>query len=117
MRKAITILSRAIVVLVFVLTFADVYAQPANPEFTRTEAMIPMRDGVRLYTQVYTPAKATERLPILFLRTPYGIGDSSSAQLAAALAGISRRWVHHRPAGHSRAVQVGRRVRDAPTAA
>ena len=70
MRKAITVLSRALVVLVFVLTFAHVNAQPANPEFTRTEAMIPMRDGVRLYTQVYTPAKATERLPILLLRTP-----------------------------------------------
>jgi uncharacterized protein len=53
--------------------------------FTRTEAMVPMRDGVKLYTQVYTPARATEPLPLLLLRTPYGIGNLTSEQLAAAL--------------------------------
>ena len=44
-----------------------------------------MRDGVRLHTRVYTPTGTAEKLPILLLRTPYGIGDLSSAQLAAAL--------------------------------
>jgi putative CocE/NonD family hydrolase len=47
--------------------------------------MVPMRDGVRLYAQIYAPASAGERLPILFLRTPYGIGDASPEQLAKAL--------------------------------
>ncbi len=48
--------------------------QPASPILTRTEHMIPMRDGVRLYTQVFAPSQATERLPILLSRTPYGTG-------------------------------------------
>ena len=35
--------------------------------------MIPMRDGARLHTTIYRPAAAHEDLPILMLRTPYGI--------------------------------------------
>lgn len=68
---------------------APIDAQPPAASFTRTEAMIPMRDGVKLYTQVYAPAGAGERLPILLLRTPYGIGDASPAQLAAAIPELS----------------------------
>jgi putative hydrolase, CocE/NonD family len=35
--------------------------------------MIPVRDGVKLHTEIYTPKEAKELLPILFERTPYGI--------------------------------------------
>ena len=59
---------------------------PALP--TRIEQMIPMRDGVKLYTQVYTPAGATEPLPIIFQRTPYGVGQNTPAAVAAALADL-----------------------------
>ncbi|MGZ5498972.1 MAG: CocE/NonD family hydrolase, partial [Candidatus Aminicenantales bacterium] len=46
--------------------------QPAAaPDFTVTEAMIPMRDGVRLHTVIFTPKAASTPLPFLFLRTPY----------------------------------------------
>src|SRR4030065_1094513 len=58
--------------------------QTASPVFTRAEHMIPMRDGVRLYTQVFTPTQATERLPILLSRTPYGTSDMTSEGLAGA---------------------------------
>jgi putative CocE/NonD family hydrolase len=47
-------------------------AQTPAAEFAVTEAMIPMRDGVRLFTVILTPQTATEPLPILMLRTPYG---------------------------------------------
>ncbi len=43
--------------------------------FDKTEVMIPTRDGVRLHTEIYTPKNATESLPILFERTPYGISS------------------------------------------
>jgi uncharacterized protein len=41
--------------------------------------MIPMRDGVKLYTVVLSPANNTKALPILIRRTPYGseIPDST----------------------------------------
>jgi putative CocE/NonD family hydrolase len=50
-------------------------AQSAQEVWIETEAMIPMRDGTHLYTMIYSPKNATEPLPILFERTPYGIGD------------------------------------------
>src|SRR5258708_35871531 len=75
----------ALIALACLATFAPIHAQQSDSLFTRTEAMIPMRDGVRLHTQIYAPSRASERLPLLLLRTPYGIGELSSAQLAAAL--------------------------------
>jgi uncharacterized protein len=44
--------------------------------FDKTEAMIPMRDGVKLHTEIYSPKKASGALPILFERSPYGVASS-----------------------------------------
>jgi putative CocE/NonD family hydrolase len=65
------------------------YAQFKSADYARTEAMIPMRDGVRLYTQIDAPARATEQLPILILRTPYGLGDIKPEQIATLLTELS----------------------------
>src|ERR1700759_2355405 len=43
------------------------------PQFDRTEEMVPMRDGTKLFTTLHVPKDAKEPLPIIFLRTPYGI--------------------------------------------
>ena len=45
----------------------------APPKFDSFEEMIPMRDGAKLFTTVHTPTVAKDPLPIIFLRTPYGI--------------------------------------------
>jgi uncharacterized protein len=76
---------RILVALAFCWAVAPLAAQQPEAPFTRTEAMIPMRDGVRLHTLIYVPTRSSEPLPILFLRTPYGTGDLSPAQLAAAI--------------------------------
>jgi len=47
------------------------------PEFTTTEAMVPMRDGVKLHTVVFVPKKAAGPLPFLLTRTPYGVPGSA----------------------------------------
>ncbi|MBC7850825.1 MAG: CocE/NonD family hydrolase [Chitinophagaceae bacterium] len=39
--------------------------------FTKKEMHVPMRDGIKLFTSVYMPNDATEKHPILMLRTPY----------------------------------------------
>ena len=41
--------------------------------FSKNEAMIPMRDGVKLYTEIYTPRANSSALPIFIERSPYGI--------------------------------------------
>ncbi len=48
--------------------------------YTKKEVMIPMRDGVKLFTAIYTPKEETEKHPIILFRTgysckPYGEGN------------------------------------------
>ena len=83
--RLITQSAGALVILVCLATLAPAHAQSAGSAFTATEAMIPMRDGVRLYTQVYVPTASNEALPILLIRSPYGTGPLDSARIAAAL--------------------------------
>ncbi|HYE56374.1 MAG TPA: CocE/NonD family hydrolase [Chitinophagaceae bacterium] len=39
--------------------------------YYKIERMIPMRDGVKLFTSIYIPKDTTEKHPILLRRTPY----------------------------------------------
>jgi len=40
--------------------------------YAKTEAMVPMRDGIQLYTAIYAPREPSGPLPFLLNRTPYG---------------------------------------------
>src|SRR6185295_10612898 len=72
------------------LAFAIVASAQVKPsDYARTEAMIPMRDGVRLYTTIDAPTTSTQPLPILLLRTPYGLGAATAEQIATALTELS----------------------------
>jgi putative CocE/NonD family hydrolase len=42
--------------------------------YTKKEYRIEMRDGVKLFTAVYSPKDASEKYPIIIWRTPYGVG-------------------------------------------
>jgi uncharacterized protein len=60
---------------------AGAQAPPVQPQyaqhaFTRQELMVPMRDGAKLQTVIFTPVHAAGPLPILFERTPYGVEDA-----------------------------------------
>lgn len=54
-------------------------ARTRPAQWTVSDVMIPMRDGVKLRTKIFVPANPKAALPILFLRTPYGIDDSAQA--------------------------------------
>ena len=45
----------------------------AHQHYTKREVMIPMRDGVKLFTSIYEPTDKTEKHPILINRTPYSV--------------------------------------------
>jgi putative CocE/NonD family hydrolase len=79
------VFSKSLRVSLLLFVVATAASAQQQPVFTRTEAMVPMRDGVKLYTQVYTPTRTTEPVPMLLLRTPYGVSDATSEQLAAAI--------------------------------
>ncbi|NQU79936.1 MAG: hypothetical protein HQ543_00265, partial [Bacteroidetes bacterium] len=44
--------------------------------YTKKEVYIPMRDGVRLFTSIYTPNYTTQLHPVLMNRTPYNAESS-----------------------------------------
>ena len=56
----------------------------ADSGFTMREAMIPMRDGVKLYTRIFVPRLPAGSLPFLFVRTPYGIDGVTERTLPFA---------------------------------
>ncbi len=85
MTKASTLLWRALALVCFAAVLSIKAQQPTTAPLTAIEVLVPMRDGVRLYTQIYTPTPAAEKLPILFLRTPYGAGALNPQRIAAAL--------------------------------
>ncbi|MGB6191513.1 MAG: CocE/NonD family hydrolase [Terracidiphilus sp.] len=59
-------------------------------DYQRTEAMIPMRDGVKLHTVILKPADITTPLPFLMQRTPYGVDGTSRAAFFAQRPQLAR---------------------------
>ena len=56
------------------------FAALAQAQYTKYEYMVPMRDGVKLYTSVYVPVDKPGAHPILLQRTPYGAGPVGPTQ-------------------------------------
>ena len=53
--------------------------------YERQEAMIPMRDGARLFTVIYTPRDAGHTYPFLLERTPYSVSPAGTHEVQADL--------------------------------
>ncbi|MBV6520410.1 MAG: Cocaine esterase [Gemmatimonadaceae bacterium] len=61
----------------FVLVAAPLGAQsPSGDDLERRELRIPTRDGVALYTIVVSPKAISTPLPIMLVRTPYGVSQN-----------------------------------------
>jgi len=74
--------------------FDDANADPASPSdrlgyferhYRKAEDRVPMRDGVRLFTQVFSPLDASELHPIIIFRTPYGVAPYGEAFPSATM--------------------------------
>ncbi|MGC2153842.1 MAG: CocE/NonD family hydrolase, partial [Terriglobales bacterium] len=58
---------------------ASAQSKPDGPDYdirehyTKYEYRIPMRDGVRLFTSIYTPKDSSRTYPFLIVRTPYSV--------------------------------------------
>ncbi|HTR30132.1 MAG TPA: CocE/NonD family hydrolase [Puia sp.] len=65
-------------ILAILAIFAAAAAHPQD--YDRKEVMIPMRDGIRLHTVLYTPKVSPGPLPFLMERTPYGADKFSSPE-------------------------------------
>ncbi len=58
--------------------------------YMRSEAMIPMRDGVKLYAVILKPADIAGPLPFLIQRTPYGVDMTNRAWFSAQRPELAR---------------------------
>ena len=81
------IFNLSIALLLFVWSALASFAQPGQltpqqreladyikSHYTKSEVMIPMRDGVKLFVCIYEPQDKKQKYPIMFDRTPYSVG-------------------------------------------
>jgi len=53
--------------------------------YIKQEHSIPMRDGAKLFTTIYTPRDTTKKYPLLMKRTPYSVAPYGADKYAASL--------------------------------
>src|SRR5882762_2051790 len=63
------------------------------------KVMVPMRDGVRLATDIYRPKNATGKVPVTWVRTPYNfnfwdVRNGLPADMKAALTAVKRGYAY-----------------------
>ena len=80
MRPFVWKFSRIVLFVVLLVLGSTVIAQSYQQDslfmrenYTKREVLIPMRDGTKLFTAIYTPRDSAERYPILMERTPYSV--------------------------------------------
>src|SRR6185436_14015111 len=72
----------------FLLLSLPAFAQEANPvqaAYAKREASVPMRDGKKLFTSIYTPKDSSKPWPILLTRTPYSVSPYGADKLKSSL--------------------------------
>ncbi|HXY68141.1 MAG TPA: CocE/NonD family hydrolase [Gemmatimonadales bacterium] len=62
--------------------------------YTKREVMIPMRDGVRLFTVIYAPKDTTRPHPFVMTRTPYSSGPYGADRMPRGLPYILNVYAH-----------------------
>jgi len=75
-------------IAVLFLSTVQVFSQAPQDSpsgYDRREVMIPVRDGIKLHTVVFTPRNQQARLPFLLLRTPYGVNKWMPPDLTSYL--------------------------------
>ncbi|RPA66548.1 CocE/NonD family hydrolase [Cyclobacteriaceae bacterium YHN15] len=84
MKKINLILS---LITVLFLSF-QTYAQDAayvEANYDKAEYQIPMRDGIKLHTVVYTPKDKSQKHPFMMQRTPYSSGPYGEGKMKEGL--------------------------------
>jgi putative CocE/NonD family hydrolase len=59
--------------------------ESVRARYTKQEFYVPMRDGVRLFTAVYSPKDRSTTYPILLSRTPYSIAPYGADQYKSSI--------------------------------
>ncbi len=73
--------ARIIPVLLLVVGGSAAFSQAFDvaASYVKQETYITMRDGVRLFTSIYTPKDQSQRYPFMMMRTPYSVRPYGAA--------------------------------------
>lgn len=63
----------------------ELHSQFVRANYDKREVMVPMRDGVKLFTAIYTPKDRSRSYPIMLFRTPYSVGPYGEDRYRARL--------------------------------
>ncbi|MBX3296762.1 MAG: CocE/NonD family hydrolase [Acidobacteria bacterium] len=84
-----------LLVLILLVGGSDVFSQAPQPQaelaayikanYTKREVMVPVRDGVKLFTSIYEPKDRSQKYPILLNRTPYSVRPYGPDEFRATL--------------------------------
>ncbi|MEQ1603769.1 MAG: CocE/NonD family hydrolase [Pyrinomonadaceae bacterium] len=88
---------KSILLVVFVAIFAssslaqapaaaqNELAKYITDNYTKREVMIPVRDGIKLFTAIYEPKDKSQKYPMLLNRTPYTVGPYGADRFKTSL--------------------------------
>src|SRR6478672_10848218 len=88
--KPVRLTKSGLIIAILGISVSIAAARDPQYEVTAlTNVMVPMRDGVKLATDIYFPTRngtpLSERFPVIFTRTPYNkTGDKTSGEYFAA---------------------------------
>jgi uncharacterized protein len=71
--------------------------------YIKKEVMVPMRDGISLFTAIYLPKDSSEKHPILFNRTPYSCAPYGTDKMSPRL--YYTYWINYAKQGYIFAIQ------------
>ncbi|MBI5280043.1 MAG: CocE/NonD family hydrolase [Candidatus Solibacter usitatus] len=71
----------------------DERAQYVRQNYTKYEFMVPVRDGVKLFTAVYVPKDKSQQYPIMLLRTPYSVAPYGPENYRGSLGPASEKFM------------------------
>ena len=67
----------------FLASAQEIDSSWVRSNYTKKEVMIPMRDGVKLFTTIYAPKDVSEKHPIILTRTPYSCAPYGEDKFSA----------------------------------
>jgi putative CocE/NonD family hydrolase len=85
MRRLVLVPAAALAALLALRPATTEEAYRARDHYEKRELMVPMRDGVRLFTIVYTPRDTSRTYPFLVTRTAYGVAPYGADDYRAYL--------------------------------
>jgi len=93
---------KKLTLFIFLITSINAFAQRGGggadaayikENYSKMEAMIPMRDGKKLMTEIYIPKDQSKKFPFMMDRTPYGVSPYGADAYKTSM-GPSPQFVH-----------------------